>query len=81
MLEFLTDQGCPPDIEIILSKFPKDRQESECILLLGTYLEMVEKEVIMKQKELLVNTVIGVLTTKAEYVRRRAVPRVQIHLQ
>ena len=45
------------------------------------YLEMVEKEVIMKQKELLVNTVIGVLTTKAEYVRRRAVPRVQIHLQ
>ena len=39
---------------------------------------MVEKEVIMKQKELLVNTVIGVLTTKAEYVRRSAVPQVQI---
>ena len=34
----------------------------------------------MKQKELLVNTVKGVLATKAEYVRRRAVPQVQILL-
>jgi hypothetical protein len=39
---------------------------------------LVEKEVIMKQKELLVNTVIGVLTTKAEYVRRRAVPNTSL---
>jgi hypothetical protein len=81
ILEFLSDQGRPPDIDnidIILAQFPKGRQESECILLLGTYLELVDKEVIMKQKELLVNTVIGVLTTKAEYVRRRAVPQVQI---
>ena len=81
ILEFLSDQGRPPDIDnidIILAQFPKGRQESECILLLGTYLELVDKEVILKQKELLVNTVIGVLTTKAEYVRRRAVPQVQI---
>ena len=41
---------------------------------------MVDKEVMMKQKELLVNTVKGVLSTKAEYVRRRAVPQVQILL-
>ena len=77
----MSDQGRPPDIDnidIILAQFPKGRQESECILLLGTYLELVDKEVILKQKELLVNTVIGVLTTKAEYVRRRAVPQVQI---
>ena len=82
-MKTLPDQGRPPDIdniEIILAQFPRSRQESECILLLGTYLELVDKEAIMKQKELLVNTVKGVLATKAEYVRRRAVPQVQILL-
>ena len=56
MLEFMTDQGRPPDIsniDIILARFSKGRQEAECILLLCTYLELVDKEVILKQKELL----------------------------
>ena len=81
ILDFLTDQGRPPDIsntDILLAMFSKGRQDAECTLLLGTYLELVDCEVVLKQKELLVNTVIGVLTTKAEYVRRRAVPQVQI---
>ena len=83
MLEFMTDQGRPPDIsniDIILARFSKGRQEAECILLLCTYLELVDKEVILKQKELLVNTVEGVLHSKIESVRRRAVPQVHIPL-
>jgi hypothetical protein len=63
MLEFMTDQGRPPDnIDIILARFSKGRQEAECILLL----ELVDKEVFLKQKELLVNTVEGVLHSKIE---------------
>ena len=67
MLELLTDYGRPPDVtntDILMARFPKCRQESECILLLGTYVELVDRESVLKQKELLVNTVIGVLQTK-----------------
>ena len=83
MLEFLTDQGQPQDISdtnIILAKFHKVRQDAELMLLLGTFIELVDREVILEQKELLVNTVIGVIKNKAEYVRRRVVPFVKLHL-
>ena len=83
MLEFLTDQGRPPDIsnsDILLARFSKGRQDVECTLLLGTYAELVDREVVLKQKELLVNTVIGVLKTKTESARRRAVPQADIPL-
>ena len=36
--------------------FPKTRQEAECTLILGTFVELVDKDVVLKQKELLVNT-------------------------
>ena len=36
--------------------YPKCRQEVELTFLLGTFLELVDKEVLRKQKELLVNT-------------------------
>ena len=83
ILDFLTDQGRPPDIsnsDILLAKFPKGRQDDECTLLLGTYVELVNEEVVLRQKELLVNTVIGVLKTKTESARRRAVPQAHIPL-
>ena len=83
MLEFLTDQGQPPDIrnsDILLARFPKGRQDVECTILLGTYVELVDLEVVLKQKDLLVNTVIGVLKTKTESARRRAVPQADIPL-
>ena len=65
---------------ILMAMFPKCRQETECILLLGTFVQLVDRETILKQKELLVNTVIGVLKNKSEYARRRAVPQVHIPL-
>ena len=50
------------------------------MFILGTFVELVDKEAVIKQKELLVNTVMGVLQRKSEYVRRRAVPQVQLPL-
>ena len=83
VLEFLTDQGRPPDLsnsDILLAQFPKGRQEDECTLLLGTYVELVDRESVLKQKELLVNTVIGVLQTKTVSAMSRAVPQARIAL-
>ena len=47
---------------------------------MGTYVELVDREVVLKEKELLVNTLIGVLRTKTESTRTRAVPQVLIAL-
>ena len=83
MVDFLTDQGRPPDVsnpDILLARFPNDRQEDECTFLLGTYVELVDREVVLKEKELLLDTLIGVLRTKTESARSRAVPQVQIAL-
>ena len=81
MAEYLTDQGRPPDVsnrDILLARFPISRQDDECIFLLGTYVELVDREVVLKERELLVDTLIGVLRTKTESSRNRAVPQVQI---
>ena len=83
ILEFLADQGRPPDVsnlDILLARFPKSRQEDECMLLLGTYVQLVDSEVVLKQKELLVNTVIGVLQAKILSASNRAVPQVHLTL-
>ena len=83
VLEFLTDQGRPPNVsnsDILLAQFPKSRQEDECTLMLGTYVELVDREAVLKQKELLVNTVIGVLQTKIVSTRSKAVPQAHIAL-
>ena len=47
---------------------------------MGTYVELVDREVVLKERELLVDTLIGVLKTKNERARSRAVPQVQITL-
>ena len=81
MMGLLSGPGPPPvlsNITIIMAMFPKDMQETECMFLLGTYIELVDREAVSKQKELLLNTLLGVLQTKAQYVRSRAVP--QFHL-
>ena len=82
-LSFLADRGRPPDVsnmDILLARYPKGRQEDECSLLLGTYVELVDTDVILKQKELMVNTLIGVLQTKTVSARSRAVPQAHIAL-
>ena len=47
---------------------------------MGTYVELVDREAVLKEKELLVNTVIGVLQTKTVSARSRAVPQALIAL-
>ena len=85
MMELLRDQGRPPDIrniDCILAMFPKSSQEVECtlILILGTFVELVDVETVHKQKDLLVDTVKGVLSNKLECMQRRAVPQVHLPL-
>ena len=83
MLELLRDHGRPPDImnvDFINVMFPKSRNEVECILILGTYVELVDRETVLKQKDLLVNTVMGVLRNKLECMQSRAVPQVHLPL-
>ena len=81
MVEILSDQGRPPDtnnLELILLMYPSCRMEGECSFLLGTYLEQVHNEVMLKDKELLVNTLKGVLRSKLVQNRNKAVPDVFI---
>ena len=83
MLELMRNQGRPPDIsnmDFILAKFPPSDHEVECLLILGTYVELVDREVILKQKDLMVNTLIGVLQAKTVSARSRAVPQAHIAL-
>ena len=83
MLELLRDQGRPPDIrntDLIQAMFPKSENETECVLILGTFVEQVDKEIELRNKDLPVNTVVGILKTKVKNMHSRAVPQVQIPL-
>ena len=80
VLQFVTELGPPITVsntDIILAMFPTCRREEECIFLLGNYVELVNCEVISKQKELVLNMLLGCLQAKIEYVRSRAVPQIQ----
>ena len=81
ILELATELGPPvivSNTDIILAKFPSSRQEVECVFILGTFVELVDREVVSGGKELLLSTLLGVVQTRMEYIRRRAVPQVQI---
>ena len=84
VMGLLSGPGPPPVLSnstIIMAMFPKGLQEMECMFLLGTYIELVDTEAMSKQKELLVDTLLGVIKTKAQYVRSRAVPQFHFYLQ
>ena len=52
IFDFSTDQRRPPDMsnsDILLAKFPKGRKDDECTLLLGSHVELVHQEVVLKQ--------------------------------
>ena len=56
--------------------YSKSRWEAEAALLLGTYMELVDRDAVTKQKELLVGTVKGVLRAKQGQMASRAAPEV-----
>ena len=66
--------------EFIRSMFLRSRHGDQSIFLVGTYVELVNQEVMSKQKDLLVNTVVGVLKARSEHARSRSVPQVNILL-
>ena len=83
IVELVSDLGPPAVIsntDIILAQFPTCRQETECMFLLGTYMELIDTEAMSKQKELLLDTLVGVIKSRMVYITSRAVPQVQIAL-
>ena len=80
-MELVSNVGPPVVIsnkDIVMAMFPTSRQETECMFILGTFLELVDREVMSKQKDLLLGTLLGVLKTRNVYGRSRAVPQVQL---
>jgi hypothetical protein len=79
LMELLADGGpavVTTNKEIIMQMYPSCRKEVEVSFILGTFLEQVHKEVMLKEKELLVNTLKGVLRSRLTQNRSRAVPDV-----
>ena len=82
-MDFLRDQGRPPDIrniDLIQAMFSKSEHETECVLILETFVDQVDKETVLKNKDLPVNTVVGVLRNKVASMQSSPVPQVQIPL-
>ena len=60
LIEVLSDQGPAPALsntELLMMMYPRCRQEAEAAFLLSTCLELVDKVVLAKQKELMVGTI------------------------
>ena len=80
IIELQTEVGPPltvSNLEIILAMFPTCRFEVECIFMRGVYVELVDREVISNQMELLLNSLKGVINFKTENSRSRAVPQIK----
>ena len=60
--------------------YPRCRQEAEVAFLVSTYVELVNRDVMCKQKELLVGSLKGVLRAKIEYLSNRAVSEIHLPL-
>ena len=81
--ELLSDQGPAPvvsNIELLMLMYPKCRREAEVVFLLCAFMELVHREVSVKQKELMVGTVRGVIRAKVEQLSSRAAPDIHLPL-
>ena len=61
--------------------FAKCTQETEVMFLLGNYVQLVDYDAVNKQKELRVDSLLGVLEAKLQVVMTRAVPQPYINLR
>ena len=81
--ELLSDQGlvaAATNLEILMLMYARCMQETEVVFLLGTFMELVDIEVGGKQKELLLDTVKGVVRAKLGHLPSRSVPQVSLPL-
>ena len=79
MADLWADEGpavTATNLEIIMQMYPTCKKEIECSFLLGNFLEQVHREVMSKEKELLVSTRKGVLRARLTQNLSRAVPNV-----
>ena len=79
VIEMMSDQRPSPAIsntDLLMFMYPRCRREAEVIFLLSTYKELVDREAVGKQKELMVGTLRGVLRAKVEQLKSRAVPNI-----
>ena len=77
LMELWTDHGpavIATNMEILMLMYPPCRKEVAVSFLLGTFLEQVHSEVMLKGKDLLVDTLKGVLRSRLTQNRSRAVP-------
>ena len=77
LTELWTDHGpavVATNMEILMQMYPPCRKEVVVSFLLGTFLEQVHSEVMLKGKDLLVDTLKGVLRFRLTQTRSRAVP-------
>ena len=52
--QLLSDQGPVPEVsntQLFMFMYPRIRQEAEAAFLIGNYMELVDTEVVTKQKE------------------------------
>ena len=83
-MQLLGRLGPPPVVsseEILLMMFPKCTQENEVMFILGNYIQLVDYDAVNKQKEVRVDSVLGVLEGKLQFVMTRAVPQPYINLR
>ena len=79
VMELLGDQEPAPALnntQLIMLMYPRSMREVEVAFLIGTYMDLVDQEVVIKQKELMVGTVKGVLRAKVGSLTSRAVPEI-----
>ena len=62
--------------QLIMLMYPRSMREVEAAFLIGTYMDLVDREVVIKQKELMVSTVKGVLRAKVSTLMNRDVPEI-----
>ena len=82
-MEMLSIQRPPPFVsnkDILLAMFPKCTQEMEVMFILGNYIQLVDNDVVNKKKELRVDSMLGVLEAKLQFVKARAFPQPCIDL-
>ena len=65
--------------EFILLQFPKDTMDTECVWLLGNYVEIVDTRAVAKNQKLNIDQVKGVLRCRLQGMSDRAVVRPQIY--
>ena len=65
--------------EFLLLQYPKDTQDKECVWLIGNYVEIVNSQVVLKNRSLKVDQLRGILRGRLQGMASRSVIQPLIH--